>query len=373
MIQIVKKSFKQKFKKLNLSIIFIIILVAGIGVVLLYSAAGGHFEPWAFKQLFRFFMGFGIMIGIAHIPLRWWFQSAYLIYFIVLILLIGVEALGFIGMGAQRWIDLYLFQLQPSEIMKLALVLVFARYFHGLNCEDRPRLYQLIIPGFAVIIPVLLVLRQPDLGTAMILLLMSIGILYISGVSIWFFVTGIGAIAASIPLLWALLHDYQKKRILIFLNPEEDALGAGYHIMQSKIALGSGGLTGKGFMRGTQSYLNFLPEKQTDFIFTMLCEEFGFLGGVTLIGLYCILTAYGIHLALTATSAFSRFVAAGVTLTFFLHFFINIAMVMGLLPVVGIPLPLVSYGGTSILTLMMGLGMLFCVAAQRQIKLPKSS
>lgn len=363
-------SLLHKFRHLNWGIVFLILIISMIGWGLLVSAAGGSWEPWALKQMIRFSVGLIIMFAIAWIDLRWWLQISYFFYGISLTLLCGVEFLGFIGKGGQRWIDLYLIQLQPSELMKIALVLALARYIHS---QRLPLSFtKLFIPLGLILVPVILVLRQPDLGTAMIFLLTGGVMFFIAGVSLWLFLAAFLGTAASLPLLWSMLHEYQQNRILIFLDPSRDTLGAGYHITQSKIALGSGGFWGKGFMHGTQAALNFLPEKQTDFIFTLLCEEWGFLGGATLILLYTILLVFCFRIVLTTLNPFGRFVATGMTTTFFLYMFINIAMVMGVLPVVGVPLPLVSYGGTSMLTLLMGFGFLLNVGLNRTLKIPKT-
>jgi rod shape determining protein RodA len=342
-----------------------------IGWGLLISAADGDVYLWASKQMIRFGVGILIMLSLALVDLRWWLRFSYIFYGISLVLLCGVEFLGFIGKGGQRWIDLYVLQLQPSELMKIALVMALARYFHSQSFPIP--LYRLLCPLVLILIPVFLVLRQPDLGTAMVLLMVGGTLFFLAGVSLWIFGAVFIAISASIPVLWSFLHEYQKKRILMFFDPSQDSLGAGYHITQSKIALGSGGLWGKGYMHGTQASLNFLPEKQTDFIFTLLCEEWGFLGGAFLLSLYVVLIVMCFRIALTTQNDFGRFVAVGMTVTFFLYVFINIAMVMGLLPVVGIPLPLVSYGGTAMLTLLMGFGFVLNVGLHRTLKIPRLS
>ncbi len=363
------KSFFQKMKPLNWGIVGLIFVIAALGWGLLISAAGGDISPWASKQIVRFSIGILIMGGVALTNLRWWLQFSYIFYWISFVLLCGVECMGFMGMGAERWIDLYVIQLQPSELMKIALVMALARYFHS---QSLPlSLAKVWFPTLLVLLPVCLVLRQPDLGTAMVLLLTGGMMFFLAGVSLWFFGVALMGAAASIPLLWNFLYDYQKNRILIFFDPGQDALGKGYHINQSKIALGSGGLWGKGYMQGTQASLGFLPEKQTDSIFTLLCEEWGFMGGLFLIGLYVVLLIACFRIILTTQNVFGRFVAAGITITFFLYVFINIGMVMGLLPVVGVPLPLVSYGGTALLTLLMGFGFLLNVGAHRTAKLPR--
>lgn len=361
----------QKIKSLNWSIVFLVLVISAVGWGLLISAAGGDIHPWAFKQVLRFSFGVIIMLAIAFVSLRWWFHFSYGFYGISLFLLSCVEFFGFIGKGGQRWIDLYVMQLQPSELMKIALVMALARYFHSQTLPIRFK--QIFLPLFLIILPVGLVMRQPDLGTAMILLMTGGFLFFTAGLSLWYYCAGLLSLSALVPLLWTFLHDYQQKRILTFFDPSQDSLGAGYHITQSKIALGSGGLWGKGYRQGTQAYLNFLPEKQTDFIFTLLCEEWGFIGGATLIGLYSLLIFMCYRIVFTTQSAFGCFVVVGMTITFFLYMFINIAMVMGLLPVVGVPLPLVSYGGTAMLTLLMGFGFILNVGLYQNLKIPRTS
>jgi rod shape determining protein RodA len=287
------------------------------------------------------------------------------LYFVALILLGAVELGGTIGMGAQRWIDLGGINLQPSELMKVALVLALARYFHGGNIEEIGRPTFLLAPLLMVAAPTAFILRQPDLGTAVMLVIGSGAIFFVAGVKIWKFLVLLLVALISAPASWQFLREYQKQRVLTFLNPESDPLGSGYHIIQSKIALGSGGVFGKGFMQGSQSHLSFLPEKQTDFIFTMLAEEFGLIGGLVLLGLYMLILAFGFNIANNCRNQCGRLVSMGVTTTFFLYVFINIAMVMGLIPVVGVPLPLVSYGGTAMMTLLLGFGVLLSVDINR--------
>lgn len=353
----------------NLGIFFTIFAITSISLITLYSAAQGSMDPWAYKQSVRFFIGLGLLLVVAMIDIRVWCSWSYGLYFISLILLIAVEITGYVGMGAQRWVNLGIFNLQPSELMKIALILALARYFQERSLEETRRVKSLIIPLILIGMPVLLVLRQPDLGTAMILILSGLTIFFVTGVRWWFFISGLLSVGALSPILWNKLHDYQKKRILIFLNPEMDPSHSGYHVIQSKIAIGSGGVLGKGFMKGTQSQLNFLPEKQTDFIFTMFCEEFGMIGGIILIILYIILIAYGLRVAFLSRNHFGRLVAFGMTSTIFYYTFINMAMVMGLLPVVGVPLPFMSYGGTAMLTLLMGQGFILSVLTYYEIRI----
>ena len=358
----------QKLWQVNWFLVLFIVILTVIGCAMLYSAGEGSWNPWATRHIIRFVIGLFLMIMVAVTDIRIWMRHAYTLYFLVLGLLIAVEVMGVIGMGAQRWIDLGVIQLQPSEIMKITLVLALARYFHGASLEEIGRPTSLIIPSLLVAAPVVLVIRQPDLGTAIMLMMTAGVIFFLAGVRTWKFGLVIGAILAAMPLAWTMLHGYQKNRILTFLNPESDPLGAGYHIMQSKIALGSGGVFGKGYLSGTQSHLNFLPEKQTDFIFTMLAEEFGMVGGLLLLGIYAIVLIYGFAIALRVHNQFGRLITLGIAGTFFFYVFINIAMVMGLVPVVGVPLPLVSYGGTAMLSLMIGFGFILCAYVHRDVR-----
>jgi rod shape determining protein RodA len=360
-------TLRQRFWQLNWFLILLICALASIGFAMLYSAGNGSYMPWAERQMLRFAVGMALMLVIALTDIRFWLRYAHSFYAIALILLIAVEFAGSVGMGAQRWISLKFFYLQPSEIMKVALVLSLARYFHRLSLEDVTRPTQLLFPILLVATPTVLVLRQPDLGTALLLLFSSAAMFFLAGVRIWKFVL-IGLISlASIPLGWSMMHTYQKNRIMTFLSPENDPLGSGYHILQSKIALGSGGLFGNGFLQGTQSHLRFLPEMQTDFIFTMYAEEFGLVGGLFLITLYAAIVIYGFAIAMRSRSHFGRLIAMGVTTTFFLYVFMNIAMVMGLIPVVGVPLPLISYGGTAMMTVLIGFGLLMNVYIHRDM------
>ncbi len=357
----------RKLISINWLLALLIAAVAGVGFAMLYSAADGSMQPWAERQMMRFAIAFVVMIVVATIDIRIWLRYAYVLYFVALALLVAVEVAGYVGMGAQRWISLGVINVQPSELMKIALVLALARYYHAGAIEDIGRITQLFIPVMLALVPTALILRQPDLGTALMLLMSAAAVMFLAGVRIWkFAVVTVAGIAAA-PVAWQFLHAYQKKRVLTFLNPENDPLGAGYHIIQSKIALGSGGLMGKGFMQGPQSHLHFLPEMQTDFIFTMLAEEFGLVGALGLIALYILILAYGTVIAVRARNQFGRLVAGGITATFFLYVFINIAMVTGLIPVVGVPLPLVSYGGTVMMTLMIGFGLIMGVGVHRDV------
>lgn len=361
-------SIVEKLSSISWPFLVLITITSCIGFASLYSAAGGSFEPWADKQMVRFAFGMIGLLITALIDVRIWMRLAYPIFFVVILLLVYVDIKGHIGMGAQRWINLGFIQLQPSELMKIAAILALARFFHGSTPEEVKNPLFLLLPAGAMLLPIGLVALQPDLGTAMKLVLITGAMFFIAGVSYWVF----GAIAAGglgmLPVAWHFLHDYQKKRVLIFLDPEADPLGAGYHITQSKIALGSGGIFGKGFLEGTQSHLNFLPEKQTDFIFTLFTEEWGLVGGVVLMGLFAGIIAYGFIMAMQNQSQFGRLLSMGIITNFFFYVFINVGMVMGLLPVVGVPLPLISYGGTAMLSILFGFGLLLSAHIHRHVK-----
>ncbi len=362
-------SLLQKIWQVNWSLVLLLLALAGIGFAMLYSAAGGALEPWASRQIARCAMGLVFMIVVAVVDIRFWMRWAYVGYAGAFLMLVAVELQGSIGMGAQRWLDLGVTQIQPSEIMKITLVLALARWFHGASIEDVGRIPFLVVPLFLVAAPVALVLKQPDLGTALMLLMGTAGMLWVVGVRWWKFALGFAGVIAAVPVGWNFLRDYQKARVLTFLDPTRDPLGTGYHIIQSKIALGSGALFGKGFLQGTQSHLNFLPEKQTDFIFTMFAEEFGMAGSLTLLGLYLLMMLYGYAIAFRSTSQFGRLVAIGIVTAVFLAMFINIAMVMGLIPAKGSTLPMVSYGGSSLVVTMIGFGLLINVWVHRDVRI----
>jgi rod shape determining protein RodA len=349
---------------LNWALLILLVTVAGTGFLMLYSVAGGSLNPWAEPQMKRFALGLVAMVGIAMVPIWFWRNVSALAYLTAVVLLVAVEFVGVTGMGAQRWIDLGFMRLQPSEVMKIALVMVLAAYYDWLDIDKVSRPLWIIPPLVLILAPTALVLKQPDLGTALLLLAGGGIVMFLAGVSWWYFgavVAGAGALVwsvfASRGQSWQLLEDYQFRRIDTFLDPASDPLGAGYHITQSKIALGSGGLTGRGFMQGTQSRLNFLPEKHTDFIFTTLAEEFGFVGGIGLLSLYGLIILFCIAAAMAMRDRFSQILTLGIAATLFLFFAVNMSMVMGLAPVVGVPLPLVSYGGSAMLVLMAAFGL----------------
>ncbi len=369
-----KKLFiAHKILRLNWSLIILISSLAIFGFVVLYSAAEGSFEPWSLKQITRFSLLLPVMLLIGIVNIKFWCRIAYPLYAVALVALILTEIMGVTAMGATRWLDVGFINIQPSEIMKLGMVFALAKYFHTNSLANTSNTIYLITPILMVVVPVLLILKQPDMGTALILLFVSATMFFAAGVQIWKFLL-VGAAGLSVmPMLWNHMHDYQKNRVISFLDPEKDPLGNGYNLLQSKIAIGSGGFSGKGFLNGTQSQLSFLPEKQTDFIFTMFTEEFGFIGGVAVIAIYAIIIAYGVFIATSSRNHFGRMMAIGIISVFFFHVFINIAMVMGLMPIVGVPLPLLSYGGTIMTTVLIGFGLILNVHLYKDEKIEKTN
>ena len=349
---------------LNWPLILLLISVAGVGFLMLYSVAGGSFTPWVEPQIKRFGLGLVVMLMVAMVPIWFWRNISVVAYIVSVLLLLAVEFFGVVGMGAQRWVDLGFIRLQPSELMKITMIMLLAAYYDWLPAKRTSRPFWVLMPLLMILLPTYLVLRQPDLGTSILLVLAGGGLMFLAGVHWAYFVAVISAGAGLVTAVfksrgtdWQMLKNYQYRRIDTFLDPASDPLGAGYHITQSKIALGSGGWTGRGFMQGTQSRLNFLPEKHTDFIFTTLAEEFGFVGGFSLLALYSLIVVFCIATALAARDRFSSLVTLGVAMTFFLFFAVNMSMVMGLAPVVGVPLPMVSYGGSAMLVLMAAFGL----------------
>ncbi|MFV0359170.1 rod shape-determining protein RodA [Tropicimonas sp.] len=354
----------RKILCLNWGLVLLLSAVAALGFLMLYSVAGGSLQPWAEPQMKRFAIGMAGMFAIAMVPIWFWRNIAAAAYAISVLLLVAVELFGATGMGAQRWIDLGFMRLQPSEVTKITLIMLLAAYYDWLDIRKVSRPLWVIVPVFIILLPTALVLKQPDLGTALLLVMGGGIIMFAAGVHWAYFAAvigaGIGLIATvfeSRGTSWQLIKDYQFRRIDTFLNPDSDPLGAGYHITQSKIALGSGGWAGRGFMQGTQSRLNFLPEKHTDFIFTTLAEEFGFVGAASLLTLYGLIIYFCLASALTNKDRFAALLTIGIAATFFLFFAVNMSMVMGLAPVVGVPLPLVSYGGSAMLVLLAAFGL----------------
>jgi len=354
----------RKMLYLNWPLVLLVAAVACVGFLMLYSVAGGSFDRWAEPQAKRFALGFTLMFVVAMIPIWFWRSMSAIAYSVSVILLLLVEFVGVVGMGAQRWIDLGFMRLQPSELMKVGLVMMLAAYYDWLPARRTSHPVWVLVPVVMILFPTFMVLRQPDLGTALLLMTAGGGVMFLAGVHWAYFVAVIGAGVGLVTAVfqsrgtsWQLLEDYQFRRIDTFLDPASDPLGAGYHITQSKIALGSGGWTGRGFMQGTQSRLNFLPEKHTDFIFTTLAEELGFVGGFSLLVLYALIIVFCVVTALSTRDRFAQLLTLGLAVNFFLYFAVNMSMVMGLAPVVGVPLPLVSFGGSAMLVLLIAFGL----------------
>ncbi len=355
----------RKILYVNWPLVFLVTAVSCIGFLMLYSVSGGDIDRWAMPQMERFAAGMVIMIALAFVPIWFWRSISVFAYAICLILLVLVEVMGHVGMGAQRWLVLGPVRIQPSELTKIAFVMTLAAYYDWLPVEKVSRPLWVLIPVVLILAPTALVLMQPDLGTSVMLIAGGGIVMFAAGVSLWYFCAVVAIVVALVTTVmesrgtdWQLLHDYQFRRIDTFMDPGSDPLGAGYNIMQAQIALGSGGWSGRGFMQGTQSRLNFLPEKHTDFIFTSLAEEFGFVGAASLLALYILILGFALYSALTNRDRFASLMTIGIAGTFFLYFAINMATVMGMLPAKGSPLPLVSYGGTSLMILLMGFGIL---------------
>ncbi len=363
-------SFDWGGKLWQVSWIYVLLLcaLAGMGYVALYSVGGGSAEPYAGRHVLRFAVGLGLLLTLALIDIRVLARLAWPLYFVSLALLVLVLRYGHVGKGAQRWLEFSGLQLQPSELMKIALVMVLASWFHRASWERIGNPLFLIVPVLAVLAPIGLILKEPNLGTAAITALLGASVLFAAGVRWWNFLLVASPIPLVAPIAYAHLHDYQKARIETFLHPEQDPLGAGYNIIQSKIALGSGGMWGQGYLHGTQAHLDFLPEKQTDFIFTSIGEEFGLVGGLVVMALLCLIVVGGMLIALRCRHQYGRLLALGITTNFFLYVFVNIAMVMGVIPVGGVPLPLLSHGGSAMFTVMIGFGLLMSVHVHRDVE-----
>ena len=354
----------QKLWQIPWSFVLLLCAVAAVGYVALYSAGGGA-EPYAAKHALRFGFGVVMMISVGLVDIRVIARFAWVGYAGGIALLVLVLLHGNVGKGAQRWIDIGPLQLQPSELMKIMLVLGLAAWFQRATWERMGNILFLIPPALMVLLPVGLILKQPNLGTALITGMVGAAVFFAAGVRWWKFAIVAGGVAVAAPIAYDHLHDYQRARITTFLDPESDPLGAGYNIIQSKIALGSGGLWGKGFLQGTQGHLNFLPEKQTDFIFTMIAEEFGLVGALSVLGLLALVVVFCFAVALRCRHQFGRLLAVGLGTNFFLYVFVNVAMVTGSIPVGGVPLPLISHGGSAMLTTMLGFGLLLSVFVHR--------
>ena len=358
----------QPLAKLPWRLIFLVSAIGAIGIVTLYSAAGGAMEPWALKQALIILTFLGIAVGMSWLKESTIKQLVFPTYGLILLLLLLVEGLGFVGKGAQRWLDLGFIRLQPSEFMKPAVVMVLAR-FYDLLPAGAIRSWRAIWPAALLMgVPWALILIQPDLGTATMVLLGGLTVMFLAGLPMWIFAGGAAAVAAVLPIALNMMHDYQRKRILIFLDPESDPLGAGYHITQSKIAIGSGGIWGKGYLQGSQSHLDYLPEGHTDFVYATMVEEWGLAGGALLIILFAFVVRWGMKVAANSKTRFGQLSAAGLTATIFFYVCINLMMVMGLAPVVGVPLPLVSFGGSAVMTIMICLGILMALERQQRTR-----
>ena len=354
----------QKVFYVNWGLYLLITAVAAIGWLMLYSIAGGDISVWTEPQMKRYAAGFVLALFITFTPIWFWRSMSGAAYVTTFVLLLVVQFFGHVGMGAQRWLDLGFIRIQPSELMKVTLVMMLATYYDWLDDKRVSRPLWVLVPVLFIVVPTVLVVLQPNLGTSVMLIVAGAAVMFAAGVSLWYFIAVaalVGGAVAGVFLTrgtpWQFLHDYQYKRIDTFLDPSADPLGAGYNIMQAKIALGSGGWTGKGFMQGTQSRLNFLPEKQTDFIFTTLGEEFGFVGAITLLTLYGLILLFLFWAAIQNKDRFSSLLIVGIAANFFLYLAVNLAMVMGMAPVVGVPLPFLSYGGSATLVLLLAFGL----------------
>ncbi len=346
----------QKIKDLDYILLFSIILLSIISVFVMYSTDGGEILFHTKNHFVKLAVFFPLMIFLAFFNIKFWHNFSYIIYFIVIILLIYVSFFGIKSSGSQRWMNVYFFVLQPSELMKIAIIMSLSKYYHRLKLEDVNSLTSILIVLSIILIPIIFVISQPDLGTSILIALSGLAILWLGGVKIKYFMYSFITFLISLPFIISFLKPYQKLRILTFLDPDRDPLGAGYQIIQSKIAIGSGGLDGKGFLKGTQSYLDFLPEKHTDFIFTLFSEEFGFIGSVGLLILYSIIIFRIIRIGSISRSNFARLFCFGYAFAIFIYIVVNLSMVLGLLPIVGSPLPIMSYGGSSMLATMIGFG-----------------
>ena len=357
-----------KLWRVSWSYVLLLSALAGVGYVALYSAGGGSAEPYATRQVLRFAFGLVLLLAIALVDIRFIARLSWFAYAAGIALLVLVLRMGHVGKGAQRWIELAGMQLQPSEMMKIALVMALAAWFHKASWERMGNPLFLVPPALAVALPVALIVKEPNLGTAVITAAVGASVFLAAGVRWWKVGLAAAAVGLAAPVAYGHLHDYQRARITTFLNPENDPLGAGYNIIQSKIALGSGGMWGKGFLQGTQSHLSFLPEKQTDFIFTLLGEEFGLVGGLALLGLFVLITLGAMAIAVRCRHQYGRLLALGIGMDFFMYVFVNVAMATGVIPVGGVPLPLISHGGSAMITVMVGFGLLMSVHVHRDVQ-----
>ncbi len=350
-----KLTFFQKLRSFDFTLVFCVLILGVISNLSMYSTDGGEFLYHSRSHFLRFVVFFSMMIFLSFLSLRFWHSTAYIFYIIVLAFLIWASLYGITASGSQRWINLYFINLQPSELMKIAIIICFARFFHREQVSNINSLKNILLSITILILPILLVVSQPDLGTSILIAISGLIVLWLAGFNIRYFIYSSLALLISLPFVISMLKPYQKLRVLTFFNPDRDPLGAGYQIIQSKIAVGSGGLTGKGYLKGTQSYLEFLPEKHTDFIFTLFSEEHGFIGSVFLLILYAILIYRILKIGSISRSYFGKLFCYGFGSAIFVYVSVNMSMVLGLLPIVGSPLPIMSYGGSSMLATMLGL------------------
>ena len=360
------QSIKDKIFAFDFTLAFSVLLLGIISLFAMYSSERGNFSYHTQSHLYRFSVFFLLFIIISFFRVEFWFKSAYLFYFIVLILLFAVDSFGIMASGSKRWINLYFINLQPSELMKISLIVFLARYYYKIPSQSVSDLKYIFVPFISLLIPVFLVIKQPDLGTSVLLAVTGLIVIWLSGFRIKYFLYSSLVFICLIPVAISFLQPYQKARILTFINPERDPLGAGYQIIQSKIAVGSGGIFGKGFLQGSQSYLDYLPEKHTDFIFTLFSEEFGFIGSLILLIIYAIIIYRITVVANQSKNNFARIFCYGFAAAFFVYVTVNMAMVLGLLPIVGAPLPILSYGGSSMLSVMIGLGIVMSCKIHNQ-------
>ncbi len=358
----------RKFLRINWLFVLCVCALAGVGYAALYSAAGGATDPYANSQLTRFLSGLLLMIAIALVDIRFIAKLSWPSYLVGILLLLAVAKFGHTGLGAKRWMSVGGVEIQPSELMKLFLILAIAAWFQRSSYQRAGNIFFLVPPILAILLPVALILKEPNLGTAVITAIIGATVMLGGGVRWWKFALVIAVIAIATPLIFDHLLDYQRARIITFMNPGADPLGAGYNIIQSKIALGAGGFSGQGFLHGTQNQLNFLPEKQTDFVFTIIAEEFGFIGSMFVLGLLFAISAIALYTALRCNNQYGRLVALGLGMNFFLYCAVNLSMVMGLIPVGGVPIPLVSYGGSAVTAVMLGFGVLMSVHVHRDVE-----
>ncbi len=349
-----ESTFLQKVKSFDFILLFTILIIGIISSFSMYSTDGGEILYHTKSHIIRFFIFYILMIILSFINVRYWHATGYIFYFVILALLVWASFFGITAQGSQRWVNLYLINLQPSELMKIAIIICFAKFFHRVQLKNVNSLKNILFPIVILVIPIVLVISQPDLGTSFLIAFSGLVVLWLSGINIKYFVYSFIAFIIAAPFAISVLKPYQKKRILTFFDPEKDPLGAGYQIIQSKIAVGSGGLSGKGFLKGTQSYLEFLPEKHTDFIFTLYSEEFGFIGSLILLLLYAIIILRVVVIGSSSRSFFGRLFCYGFAASLFIYIAVNMCMVLGLVPIVGSPLPIMSYGGSSMLATMIG-------------------